>query len=433
MTNIPEILVVKGERKGDRFTVPASGLRLGRSSSCEISIPDPALSRNHCLFEFRDGQLWATDLASANGTSVNDDILGADSRSLQVGDRIVAGDTVLAIVEPGGNAPAEPPEEPRIDLGFRKENPDERAKLPAMRLVLWAVAGLAVVGAATIILTSSDAAPQGQPAVKDVVAEKPALHSFSFEKVEADSKGIYRYALALSAGGELSVEIDDVPGENRHVRKSAKLSESAMRHIAEMFAAPELYQLDREYTGVPLHEGTLKSFSLHVLRGNRVFDITIENSQEPEAFRALREKLETFSKNELGIWAIQFSAEKLVEMSSESRKAGDAKWEERDVQHGNLSAALAAYREAMFYLETVNPKPADYGALVARAKEVEKELEKRYKDQRFLADRAINLQDWATARRELRVLCEMVPDSKDPRHAEAAAKLLDVENRAKKK
>ena len=161
-------------------------------------------------------------------------------------------------------------------------------------------------------------------------------------------------------------------------------------------------------------------------------DVTIENAQEPPAFREARERLETFSKNELGIWAIQFSAEKLVEMSAESRRAADAKWEERDVQHGNLAAALAAYDEAVFYLDTVNPKPADYGELVSKRQQTADELDKRYRDQRFLADRAINLQDWTTAQRELRILCELVPDTKDPRHAEASAKLLDVESRMKK-
>ena len=62
--NIPEILVVQGLLKGSRFTVPEIGLRLGRSSTCEISIPDPALSRNHCLFEVRDNALWVTDRKS---------------------------------------------------------------------------------------------------------------------------------------------------------------------------------------------------------------------------------------------------------------------------------------------------------------------------------------------------------------------------------
>ncbi len=232
--------------------------------------------------------------------------------------------------------------------------------------------------------------------------------------------------------GVLSVEIDDVPKENRHVKKSQQLSTNALEELSRILSESELYALDREYTGVPLRAGTLKSFSLRVVRGSRVFSTIIENTQEPAVFKSVRERLETFSKNELGIWAIQFSADKLLEMSAESRRTGDAKWDERDVQYGNLSAALAAYREAVFYLETVNPKPEDYGALVAQRDKVAAELEKRYRDQRFLADRAINLGDWTTAQRELRILCELVPDAKDPRHAEASAKLLDVEGRIKK-
>jgi signal recognition particle subunit SEC65 len=49
-----------------------------------------------------------------------------------------------------------------------------------------------------------------------------------------------------------------------------------------------------------------------------------------------------------------------------------------------------------------------------------------------MADRAINLQDWETAKRELRILCDLVPDKKDPRHTEASGKLMDVESRIKK-
>ena len=59
-----EIHVTEGPLKGRNFAVPAEGLRLGRLSACEISIPDPALSRTHCLFEAHDDALWVTDLAS---------------------------------------------------------------------------------------------------------------------------------------------------------------------------------------------------------------------------------------------------------------------------------------------------------------------------------------------------------------------------------
>ena len=433
--NIPEIIVAKGPLKGSRFTVGASGLRLGRSSSCEISIPDPSLSRNHCLFEVRDDMLWITDLASANGTIVNGEPLGADSRVLHAGDRVDAGESVLAFVEPGDELPQESPTAPKIDLGFGKKDEADGGKggkaLP-MRFVLWAVAALAVIGAATVIVTSSGEPTAAAPAPRELATVQATLKGFTFEKVEADASNIYRYALTYSDDGSLAVEIDDVPKENRHVRKTATLSAEAQEQLSKMFASDELYQLDSEYTGVPLQANTLKSFSLHVVRGSCVFDTTIENTQEPPAFREVRERLETFSKNELGIWAIQFSADKLMELSAESRRAADAKWEERDVQHGNLAAALASYDEAIFYLETVNPKPADYGELVSRRQQVATELDKRYRDQRFLADRAINLQDWATAQRELRILCELVPSPKDPRHAEASAKLLDVESRMKK-
>ena len=429
--NIPEILVAQGPLKGRRFTVEATGLRLGRSSTCEISIPDPSLSRNHCLFEVRDGQLWVTDLASANGTLVNGEPLGADSKTLQPGDRVAAGETVLAFVEPGEDLPPEQQTAPQIDLGFRKQEESAGGKAAPMRLVLWIVAAVAVAGAAALII-ATPTEPSDAPAPTELPDAAPVLQGFTFEKVEATADGIYRYALAYGADGTLAVEIDDVPKENRHVRKTALLSAEAQTNLAKIFASEDLYQLEREYTGVPLQANTLKSFSLHVLRGSRVFDVTIENAQEPPAFREARERLETFSKNELGIWAIQFSAEKLVEMSAESRRAADAKWEERDVQHGNLAAALAAYDEAVFYLDTVNPKPADYGELVSKRQQTADELDKRYRDQRFLADRALNLQDWTTAQRELRILCELVPDTKDPRHAEASAKLLDVESRMKK-
>ena len=159
--NIPEILVAEGPLKGGRYSVPEVGLRLGRSSTCEISIPDPALSRNHCLFEVRDGMLWVTDLASANGTFVNDEQLGADSKALAPGDSVIAGEPVLVHVEPGADLPPQTPSAPKIDLGFGRQDDDGGGKAAPMRLVLWAVAALAVVGAAVLIATSSGEAEEG--------------------------------------------------------------------------------------------------------------------------------------------------------------------------------------------------------------------------------------------------------------------------------
>ena len=92
-----ELQVTEGPLKGKRYSVPESGLKLGRSSSCDIAIPDLALSRNQCLFELRDGAIWVTDLASANGTTVNG--LAINQSELFDGDIIEIGKSRLEFRE----------------------------------------------------------------------------------------------------------------------------------------------------------------------------------------------------------------------------------------------------------------------------------------------------------------------------------------------
>jgi len=439
---IPELLVTAGPLQGQRFTVTEAGMRLGRSSSCEISIPDPALSRNQCLFELRDGGIWVTDLASANGTAVNGEELGTSSRMLSGGDKVQAGDSEIVVVGNPGEVAAAPvgssdegvPSE--VDLGLSppagaaEGATAERKSGSPLRLILWLLLVLVLGGsAAAILLYPGGSSGAGTPMAKPLAPAK--LWSVSYEKVEANVKGICRYAIEVDREGNISVALDDVPENDRHVKKSVVLSEKARAVLDRMFSSSELFKLDKEYVG-PARPGELNRYEFRVARGDRVFTCFVENAPEPDAFRETRLALETFSQNELGVWAIQYSGEKLIEMSRQVRLAADAKWEERDVNYGNLAAALKLYDEAVMDLETVNPKPEDFSELVTKRDMVKAELDRRYKDQRFEADRAVNMNDWDRARSELRILCELVPDPQDPRHAEAAAKLVDVENRLKK-
>ena len=430
-----ELFVKTGVLEGRRFTVTEAGIRLGRSASCEISIPDPALSRNQCLFELREGKVWITDLASANGTAVNGDELGTSSRELVVGDRIQAGDSELVLVNVGGGVPsvdAVSSETVDLGLGNVESGTDEGkpAKGSRLRLILWLVLVLVLGGsAAAILLLPRDLAIGDRVIARPLAPAK--LWSISYEKVEASTKGICRYAITVDADGNMSAELDDVPDSDRHVKKTSALSEKARAELDRIFSSSALFKLDREYSG-PARPGELNRYAFRIVRGTTVFSCLVENAPEPAAFRETRMALETFSQNELGIWAIQYSGEKLTEMSQEARRTADAKWEERDVNYGNLAAALKLYDEAVMDLETVNPKPEDYGELIAKRDIVRAELDRRYRDQRFEADRAVNMGDWERARSELRILCEMIPDHQDTRHAEASAKLVDVENRLKK-
>ena len=451
MAKRPELLITSGPMSGTRFEVGAGGVRLGRSSSNDVHIPDEELSRNHCLFE-QSGEagIRITDLASANGTFVNGEQLGSDSRELKGGDTIEVGSTKISVV---GD---EPPFAPRaagikvaatVDLGLgaasaepaqggvasHKQSKAQGGHQRTMIAnVLWVVAALTVAVAIAVVLC---APRESEKPVAPVVEEKTEqkLVSLHYEKVEADVTRVFSSRMEIDGSGILRVAFDDVPGENRHVDKKTKLSDKAKKRILEILEKPGFAALDDEYVGSSVEdENALKSFRIRVVRWNSIKDVLVENTQEPDAFREVREALETFSRNELGIWAIQYSKEKLIELSDESAKVGDAKWEDREVEYGNLSTAIKAYKDALFYLETSNPKPDGYAEIKEKLARTEAELKQRYEDQRFRADKAMNLGDWETAQNELKILCELVPERDDPRHAEANARLVDVENRMKK-
>lgn len=45
---------------------------IGRAPTNTVCLPDDAISLEHALLHFRDGQWWLEDLASRNGTRLND-------------------------------------------------------------------------------------------------------------------------------------------------------------------------------------------------------------------------------------------------------------------------------------------------------------------------------------------------------------------------
>jgi len=177
----------------------------------------------------------------------------------------------------------------------------------------------------------------------------------------------------------------------------------------------------------------MSEYNMVLSIGKKVHTCHILNrADEPEAFRTIRERLETFSKNELGIWAIQFSTEKLTELAQNSFDVAKKHYAERDVRFGNRHDAINNFQEAIFYLDTVNPKPAFYAQLKESLETAKADLAQQLQEQNFRADRAINLADWPTAAKELKIICELVPERSDEVHQTAARKLLDVEKRIKK-
>ena len=442
-----QIVVEAGVNRGGEFSIPAAGARVGRSGQNDIALTDPLLSRHHCRFEMRGAELWVVDLASANQTLVNGKVI--EDIRLQAGDAVQVGDTVMRVVAAGGAAPAAAPalstastpsepadpaairsEKPLIDLGLDRRNELPSAARHGLRPLLWSVAGVAVliIGAMVIppyFAENKNTGPRQIAEVQDLTLQ---IH---YEKVEADPTTIFRYELSLAPDNVIAVRIDDLKQDN-HPRKESKIKDTErVKDLARELLSSGFFSLDPSYAGISPQPGALNTWDLTIIVGRKANHCRVVNRLEPEVFRAVRERIETFGKNELGIWAIQFTRDKLVDLAAESFRIGRKSYDERETHYGNLYQAINRLKEAEFYLETVEPKPVFFAEIVEARRKATEELDLRYKEQRFSADRASKLQDWQTAAQELRVLRELVPDRNDERYKDATRDLLDVEARLK--
>ena len=92
-------LVVRagGGRAGETFSPAGEQTRIGRSPDCEIFLDDVTVSRNHALLIERNGDFYAEDQGSLNGTFVNRRRI--DSVKLENGDELQVGKYRMTFVE----------------------------------------------------------------------------------------------------------------------------------------------------------------------------------------------------------------------------------------------------------------------------------------------------------------------------------------------
>ena len=82
-------------------------LTVGKSSSCDLVLADPAISRRHCAFELVGARLRVSDLGSSNGTSVEG--VAIREAFLRGGERLTIGSTTLEVTRHAqGKPPAVP-------------------------------------------------------------------------------------------------------------------------------------------------------------------------------------------------------------------------------------------------------------------------------------------------------------------------------------
>lgn len=454
-SNIVHLIVDAGPDQGRTLTVPDAGARIGRSSQNDIELTDPSVSRFQCRVFFKpDELLWIADLGSTNETLVNN--APVMEARLNIGDRIEIGETIIRVVSdrlrgtPSSGTPPplpftppaapsfdfqSPVPEPQpaaaagIDLGLQKKNPYEDDAAPrkaGTRKWLWLLLVAMVV--VTQIAVMKSGLLRGKPAKPGSTAPAEDQFTIYYEKVQGSSSNIFRYELEL-VKGQLAVRIDSLT-ENRHVTREKQVSADVLKKLAEDVERGGFFQLDREYKG--LNPETYESADLEIEKGARAHRSLVLNRIEPKEFGDIREKIEEFAKNELGLITISLSPDKLIQLARDASLQGQKLFGEREIRYENLWNAIRAYEEAQIYLETIEPKPEFYPTVVAGLAECRMVLDKQHQNYVFLADKSIRLGDWKTAADNLRIVKELIPDRNDPRFADAEKKLVDVERRIKR-
>ena len=84
---------------GEVALVPGQTLRVGRSSHCDVCLPDPLVSREHVEVRPVDGGWEIVDLGSTAGTFCKGVSIGR--QRLRSGDQFVLGDSLVLAVDLG--------------------------------------------------------------------------------------------------------------------------------------------------------------------------------------------------------------------------------------------------------------------------------------------------------------------------------------------
>lgn len=129
---------------------PSTPATLGRSSTCEVKLPDEAVSRRHASIALRDGIWFISDLGSTHGTFVNNSRLDAQGMSpIKAGDMVRLGPWTFRVrMGPASRASSSLVDEIGMASRQRVERVEERelAAISQTRLNLLMECAAAVVG-----------------------------------------------------------------------------------------------------------------------------------------------------------------------------------------------------------------------------------------------------------------------------------------------
>lgn len=96
ITNIPRLEIIFGPNKGEFISIKETPWSIGRDPSCNCTIENDRLSRQHAKIASQGGRWFLTDSRSTNGTYLNGHkLLATEEKALTDGDEIQLGKIIV--------------------------------------------------------------------------------------------------------------------------------------------------------------------------------------------------------------------------------------------------------------------------------------------------------------------------------------------------
>ena len=102
----PRLVAIAGPLKDSVFAIPEGELSIGRDNANLLPVPDPSVSRRHCVVSRESESFQVRDLDSRNGTLVNG--TPVQTNKIHHGDQIAVGDSVFVFLVHEGDESALP-------------------------------------------------------------------------------------------------------------------------------------------------------------------------------------------------------------------------------------------------------------------------------------------------------------------------------------
>ena len=112
--------------------------------------------------------------------------------------------------------------------------------------------------------------------------------------------------MTLDADGRLRVRIDDLD-QNRQIEKDKVVDAELLRELRDTLGARGFFDLNDKYEGAPSDQHVL--YDVTLVLGRNAKRVKVFNKIAPTGFTEIREILETFAQNELGLAALSLPPE----------------------------------------------------------------------------------------------------------------------------